>query len=245
LPHGHLATLKLRDFLENSVAASDIAEYAFCPATITNMLELGKIRTPIMLEGSKLHEEDAQKILSGMRLKKVKAPETLIELLAAMYIQVKTAMKRRSSLVNSDETKMFWAVLPELGCIGFPDLIECKSGIPVVVERKKKITARIPSEPWESDKLQLAIYMLSLERIGLNPEVGALEYVKPATQESRRFEVHLNQELRKRTLDAVEAVKGIIRGEKPIPTNNRHKCERCKFGDKCKYSLVGDWERMN
>jgi CRISPR/Cas system-associated exonuclease Cas4 (RecB family) len=240
-----LARLKLKDFLEHSVAASDIAEYAYCPATITNMLELGKIRTPVMLEGSKLHEEDAQKILSGMRLRKVKVPETLIELLAAMHIVVKNAMKKRSSLVNSDETRMYWAVLPELGCIGFPDLVDCKSGTPVVVERKKKITARIPSEPWENDKLQLAIYMLSLERIGLNPESGVLEYVKPATQESRRFEVHLNQELRKRTLDAVEAVKGLIKGEKPIPTNNRRKCERCKFGDKCKWSLVGDWERMN
>jgi CRISPR/Cas system-associated exonuclease Cas4 (RecB family) len=245
LPHGHLATLKLRDFLENSVAASDIAEYAYCPATITNMLELGKIRTSVMLEGSKLHEEDAQKILSGMRLKKVKAPETVIELLATMHNIVKNAMKKRSSLVNSDETKMYWAVLPELGCIGFPDLVDCKSGVPVIVERKKKITARIPSEPWESDKLQLAIYMLSLERIGLNPESGVLEYVKPATKESRRFEVHLNQGLRRRTLDAVGAVKGLIRGEKPIPTNNRRKCERCKFGERCKWSLVGDWERMN
>ena len=234
LPKADPLNLKLKDFLEHSVAPSDVAEYAYCPATITNMLELGKIKTPIMLEGSRLHEEDARHILSGMRLKKLKVPENLIELLAAMHIVVKNAMKRRTSLVNSEETKMFWAVLPELGCVGFPDLVDCKSGTPVVVERKKKITAQIPSEPWESDKLQLALYMLSLERIGLTPKSGVLEYVKSATKERRRFEVQLNQELRKRTLDAVKAVKRLMNGEQPTPTNNPRKCERCKFGDRCK-----------
>ena len=233
-----LKDLKLKDFLEHSVAASDIAQYGYCPATITNMLAIGRIKTPVMLEGSRLHEQDAQTILSGMRLKKVKVPETLLELLATMHTVVKKAMKKGSPLVNSDETKMYWAILPELGCIGFPDLVDCKSGAPVVVERKKKILGTIPSEPWENDKLQLAIYMLSLERIGLKPEFGVLEYVKPATGESRRFEVSLDQGLRKKTLEAVEAVKGLIKGQTPIPTNNRHKCERCKFRDKCKWSLV-------
>lgn len=87
--------------------------------------------------------------------------------------------------------------------------------------------------------------MLSLERIGLKPEFGVLEYVKPTTGESRQFEVRLDDDLRRKTLDAVEAVRGLIKGEKPIPTNNRRKCERCKFGDKCQWSLVGNWERLN
>lgn len=133
LPKKDLMSLKLKDFLKHSVAASDIAEYGYCPATITNMLATGKIRTPVMLEGSRLHEQDAQKILSGMRLKKVRIPETLIELLATMHVVVKNTMKKRSSLVNSDETRMYWAILPELGCIGLPDLVDCKSGTPVVV----------------------------------------------------------------------------------------------------------------
>lgn len=237
--------LKLKDFLEHSVAASDIAQYGYCPATITNMLAIGRIKTPVMLEGSRLHEQDAQTILSGMRLKKVKVPETLLELLATMHTVVKKAMKNGSPLVNSDETKMYWAILPELGCIGFPDLVDCKRGAPVVVERKKKILGTIPSEPWENDKLQLAIYMLSLERIGLKPRFGVLEYVKPATGESQRFEVSLDQGLRKKTLEAVKAVKDLIKGQTPIPTNNRHKCERCKYGDKCKWSLVQHWNRLN
>ncbi len=237
--------LKLKDFLQHSVAASDIAEYGYCPATITNMLAIGKIKTPVMLEGSKLHEQDAQKILSGMRLEKMKVPETLLELLATMHIVVKNAMKKRSSLVNSDETRMYWAILPELGCIGFPDLVDCRNGTPVVVERKKRILGNIPSEPWENHKLQLAIYMLSLERIGLKPEFGVLEYVKPATNESRRFEVRLDEELRRKTLDAVEVVKGLIEGQKPVPTTNRHKCEHCNFADKCQWSLIRNWERLS
>jgi len=198
-----------------------------------------------MLEGSRFHEQDAQEILSGMRLKKVRVPATLVELLATMHVVVKNAMKKRSSLVNSDETRMYWAILPELGCIGFPDLVDCKDGTPVVVERKKRIVGNIPSEPWENHKLQLAIYMLSLERIGLKPEFGVLEYVKQATGQSRRFEVRLNEELRRRTLDAVEAVKDLIGGEKPIPTTNRHKCERCNFADKCQWSLIREKERPN
>jgi CRISPR/Cas system-associated exonuclease Cas4 (RecB family) len=80
--------------------------------------------------------------------------------------------------------------------------------------------------------------MLSLERIGLKPEFGVLEYVKPATGEIRRFEVSLDNGLRKKTLEAVEAVKGLIKGQTPIPTNNRHKCERCKFEHKCQWSLA-------
>lgn len=120
LSSADLKDLKLKEFLEHSVAASDIAQYGFCPATITNMLAIGRIKTPVMLEGSRPHEQDAQTILSGMRLKKVKVPETLLGLLATMHTVVKKAMKRGSPLVNSDETKMYWAILPELGCIGFP-----------------------------------------------------------------------------------------------------------------------------
>ena len=192
--------MRLKEFLKHSVAASDLAEYGYCPATITNMLAIGKIKSPVMLEGSRLHEQDAQKILSGMRVKKVKVPETLIELLATMHVVVKNAIKKRTFLVNSDETKMYWAILPELGCIGFPDLVDCKNGTPVVVERKKRILGNIPIEPWENHKLQLAIYMLSLERIGFKPKFGVLEYVKPATNETRKFEVRLNEELRRKTL---------------------------------------------
>ena len=241
----NLTNLKLKSFLKQSVAASDLAEYGYCPATITNMLATGKIRTPIMVEGSRLHEKDAQKILSGMRLRKMKTPETVIELLALMQIAVKKAVKARSSLVNSDEAKMYWAILPELGCVGFPDLVDCSSGTPVIVERKKRILGGIPTEPWQNHELQLAIYMLSLERIGLKPKFGVLEYVKPATGESRCFEVRLSDELRERTLEAVEAVKGLVKGQKPIPTSNRRKCEHCRYEDKCQWSLITNWERLS
>jgi CRISPR/Cas system-associated exonuclease Cas4 (RecB family) len=124
-------------------------------------------------------------------------------------------------------------------------LVNYEDGTPVVVERKKRMVGNIPIEPWENHKLQPAIYMLSLERIDLKAEFGVLEYVKPATCESRRFEVRLKEELRRKTLDAVEAVKDLIEGEKPIPTTNRHKRERCNFADKCHWPLIRERERLN
>jgi CRISPR/Cas system-associated exonuclease Cas4 (RecB family) len=87
--------------------------------------------------------------------------------------------------------------------------------------------------------------MLSLERIGLRPKFGVLEYMKPTTGESKRFKVQLNEELRNRTLNAVEAVKGLMNGQKPIPTDNRNKCENCRYEDQCPWSLITNWERLN
>ena len=73
-----IRNVKWRDFVRNAVGASIVAEYCYCPAKITNMKLLGEIKTPIMIEGSKLHEQEAQELLSHMRLRKVKAPKTLL-----------------------------------------------------------------------------------------------------------------------------------------------------------------------
>ena len=233
-----LATVRWEDFLSNSVAASTVAEYCYCPAKITNMKLLGEIKTPIMIEGSEFHEEEAQELLSHMRLKRVKAPKTLLDALIFQYAQVAHASEIRSSLVNSDNTRMYYSILPELGCIGVPDLIDCSTGKPVVVE--KKFVGRIPSRIWPDHELQLAIYMLSVEKLGFKFVNGILEYHDRESDSVKRVEVRLNKQLRKKVRDTIKVVRALIEtDEEPIPTINPNQCRKCKYVDKCRWRALG------
>ena len=230
--------MKWKDFLRKSVAASKVAEYCYCPAKISNMKILGEIQTPIMIEGSELHEEQAQELLSQMHVKKVKAPRTILDALAFVHAQVTDANANRYSLVNGDETIMYYSILPELGCIGVPDLIDCTTGAPIVVE--KKFVGRIPSRIWPDHELQLAIYMLSLERLGFKSVRGRLEYHHRESDEIKRIEMKLDRHLRKKVKDTVKAVRGIIeKDEEPIPTTNPNQCRACVYVDECKWRAVG------
>jgi CRISPR/Cas system-associated exonuclease Cas4 (RecB family) len=232
-----LASIKLRDFKKNAVGASVVGEYWYCAAKISNMKIHGEIKTPIIIEGAILHEEQAQELLSKMKLRKVKTPETLLDALVFFHKRVKDAMAARSCLVNSEKGTMYLAILPELGCIGRPDLIDCSGGSPVVVE--KKYVGRIPHRPWPDEEVQLAVYMLSLERLGFNPSHGILEYNQRNTGDRRHFEVQLNGHLRKKVLTTVETVRGLVqRDEEPIPTKKPTKCRACKYLSDCRWRVI-------
>lgn len=233
-----LHRIKWKDFLTNAVAASKVAEYCYCPAKISNMKILGEIKTPIMIEGAELHEEEAHELLSHMRLKKVKAPKTLLDALAFNYAQVKQATASRHSLVNGEKTIMYFSILHELGCIGISDLIDCTSGTPTVIE--KKFVGRIPSRAWPDHELQLAIYMLSVERLGFKSVLGTLEYHHRLSDEVKRIEIKLDDQLRKKVKETVVAVRGLIeKDEEPIPTMNPNQCRACTYVDKCKWRPLG------
>ena len=233
-----MRNVKWRNFLKNAVAASKVAEYCYCPAKITNMKLLGEIKTPIMIEGSELHEQEAQELLSHMRLKKVKAPKTLLDAIMFDYAQVAHATANRSTLVNSDNSRMYLSILPELGCIGVPDLIDCSTGKPTVIE--KKFVGRIPSQMWPDHEMQLAIYMLSVERLGFKIVHGVLEYHERAGDSVKRVEIRLNKQLRKKVSDTVKAVRSLIeKNEEPIPTTNPNQCRSCKYVDKCRWRALG------
>jgi CRISPR/Cas system-associated exonuclease Cas4 (RecB family) len=190
-----------------------------------------------MIEGAKLHEEQAQELLSQMQLRKVKAPETVVDALVLDYAAVKHAIASRSCLVNSEEGTMYASILPELGCVGITDLVDCSNGSPVVVE--KKFVSTIPYRPWPDQELQLAVYMLSLERIGFSPTHGVLEYHQRGTDNQKRFEVCLDDYLRKKIENTIEAVRAIIeRDEAPIPTKKVAKCRACKYVKECRWKLV-------
>jgi CRISPR/Cas system-associated exonuclease Cas4 (RecB family) len=233
-----LQNVKWRDFLTNAVGAANVAEYCYCPAKITNMKLLGEIKTPIMIKGSELHEEEAQEILSHMRLRKVRAPKTLLDVLVFDYAQLKHAAASRSSLVNAEKSIMYYSILPELGCIGVPDLIDCTTGKPVVVE--KKFVARIPARIWPDHELQLAIYMLSVERLGFKSVLGVLEYHQRGSDSVRRIEIKLDRRIRKNVKDTVIAVRRLIeKDEAPIPTTNPNQCRPCKYVPKCPWRVLG------
>jgi len=220
------------------VGAAKVAEYCYCPAKISNMKILGEIETPIMIEGAELHEEEAQELFSGMRVKKVKTPKTLLDALTFVYAQVRDAKANRQLLVNGEETIMYYSILPELGCIGVPDLIDCTTGTPTVVE--KKFVGRIPSGIWPDHELQLAIYMLSLERLGFKSVRGRLEYHQRESDEIKQVELKLDPQLRKKVRDTVKAVRGLIENdEEPIPTTNPNQCRACAYVDNCKWRALG------
>lgn len=199
---------------------------------------LGEITTPIMIEGAELHEEEAQELISHMRLKKVRAPKTLLDALTFDYAQVRHAKANRYTLVNGEKSIMYYSILPELGCIGVPDLIDCTTGKPTVVE--KKFVGRIPSRAWPDHELQLAIYMLSLERLGFKSVVGTLEYHQRVSDEIKRIEIRLDDRLRRKVKETVTAVRGLIeKDEAPIPTTNPNQCRACTYVDKCKWRTLG------
>jgi CRISPR/Cas system-associated exonuclease Cas4 (RecB family) len=233
-----LSSVKWKDFLAHAVAASKVAEYCYCPAKITNMKLLEEIKTPIMIEGSELHERQAQELLSHMRLKKVKGPKTVLDALVFDYAQIAHATASRSTIVNGEKSVMYLSILPELGCIGLPDLIDCSTGNPVVVE--KKFVGRIPSQIWPDNELQLAIYMLSVEKLGFRFVHGVLEYHERAGDSIKRVEIRLDKHLRKKVKDTVKAVRGLIeKNEEPIPTTNPNQCRSCRYVDKCRWRALG------
>ena len=229
-----LRKIKLNDFLKSAVSASIVGEYWYCAAKISNQKRLGKIKTPMMIEGTQLHEEQAKEVLSQLQLRKVKAPETLLDALVFNYAAVKHAIAGKSILVNSEKSVMYLAILPELGCVGIPDLIDCSTGSPVVVE--KKFVGRLPYRPWLDQELQLAVYMLSLEKIGFNPTYGILDYFLRETDDKRRFEVRLDNYLRQKIDGTIKSVRGLIeRGEEPIPTKKPRKCQVCEYANACQW----------
>jgi len=237
MPLSRLANIKFKDFIGSSLKASVVARYWYCAAIISNMKVQGEIKTPIMIEGAILHEEEAQELLSRMPVQKAKTPDTLLDALVFHYAAVKNAVSTRGSLVNSDEGTMYIAILPELGCVGKPDIIDCSTGSPVVVE--KKFAGRIPYRPWTEHEVQLAIYMLSLERLGFNPTHGFLEYHERGITDQKRFKVPLDNYSRNKVERTIETVRGLIeRDEAPIPTRKPQKCLKCNYVNDCPWKLI-------
>jgi CRISPR/Cas system-associated exonuclease Cas4 (RecB family) len=231
-----LKKIKWSDFVKSALPASTIAEYWYCPVKIYNKIRLGDIKTPNTIAGSQIHEEEAQEVLKQLGpMKKVKI-QSLFDAMLHSYRNLTIALKEKQILANSEKSILFRCIVPETGYIGLPDIADCINGKqPILVE--VKTTGRIPKEVWMSHRIQIGVYIIGLERLSLKPEYGIVEYVLRTDSSIReRFEVRMDNSLRKTIQETSEQVLGILSGKEPVPCNNPRKCSSCGYQDSCHWN---------
>ena len=122
-----------------------------------------------------------------------------------------------------------------IGLYGKSDVIEFRDEVPYPVEYKP---GRRHGN--ESD-LQLCAQALCLEEtLGVPVPRGAIYYAGLR----RRHEVEFTQELRARTLEAIEGVRRMLRTPRlPEPANDE-RCPNCSLNDPCLPGVVADRSRL-
>lgn len=164
-----LEAVSFRDYARRSIPVSLLAESIYCEAKVSNRHELGEIETPILLEGRRLHEQDAKKALRKFGPTKKAKVVTLEDALLLSYTNVALALRKRRMIANSEKKKRFISIIPDHGILGFPDFVDCKDGkSPIIIEQKN--CKRIPTSPWPDHQIQVVAYSMSLEVLGFNPQ---------------------------------------------------------------------------
>lgn len=232
-----LKKAKWDDFVKSALPASTIAEYWYCPAKIYNKMRLGDIKTPATIVGSQIHEEEAQEVLEQLGpLEEVKI-ESVYDAMLHSYRNLVSALKEKQILANSEENILFRSIVPEAGYIGLPDIADCRDGKhPILIDLKT--TGNLPWRVWMEHKVQIGVYIIGLERLSLKPDFGIIEYVLRTDHSvRRRFEVRVDDSLRKTIQETSEQVLGILKGKDPIPCDNPRKCFSCGYKDNCNWNL--------
>jgi CRISPR/Cas system-associated exonuclease Cas4 (RecB family) len=232
-----LSSLEKTSFLQfgnHSIPVHVLSEYWYCAAQITNLKLQGEIETPILLEGSAIHEEWAQRALAKLgRIRHVEI-KTVFDAMLFSYMNIKRALKKKSVLANAEGRLLFATILPELGVFGKPDQLDCTDGTnPIIVEIKTKES--LPARAWPNDELQVGAYVLGLERLGFHPTHGLLEYVVRGNQSDQlAFRIEMKDRLRKKIVETAAIVRRLLLDkEEPIPTKNPRKCVKCRFARAC------------
>jgi CRISPR/Cas system-associated exonuclease Cas4 (RecB family) len=228
-----------REYFEHSIPVSLLAESVYCEAKVSNKLLLGEVETPVLLEGKRLHEQDAKKALRKFGPTKKAKVVTLEDAMLLSCANVMLALRKRKLIANSDKKKFFMSLVPDHGIHGFPDFVDCRSGKwPIIVESKN--TKQLPSFPWPDHEIQVAAYSMGLETLGFTPPYAILEYVtRDKAKNKRSIRVPLTDDLKKQTLEIARNVFDILIGKKdPIPTTNPNKCKPCVYVSKCPWSLL-------
>ncbi len=235
-----LATIEWKEFVKRSLAASLIAEHNYCAAKVHNKRELGEVQTPITIAGTELHEQETSKIVESLGpLESVKL-KTLLDAMTLTLGNIKSALKKKRVLANSEKHRLAITVLPEAGIVGVPDIIDCRNGEqPVIIDIKT--TDKLPNDPWLNDKLQLAVYVMGLQRLGFKSNHGILQYeLRKDKKQTKEFRIDVDDSLRQLISAATKDILRIINGGEPVPTNNRNKCIPCGYRNDCKWSLARD-----
>ncbi len=122
-----------------------------------------------------------------------------------------------------------------LGLYGKSDLVEFREGCPYPVEYKPG--RRQGSAP----DLQLCAQALCLEEmLGIPVPRGAIYYAGLR----RRQEVEFDEPLRRRTVEAIEGIRSMLRSRRlPDPLNDA-RCTNCSLEDPCLPAVVADRFRL-
>lgn len=231
-----LKKVAFQDFQRHSVPVHMLAEYWYCAAQIPNRKLQGDIETPTLLEGRGIHETEAQNILAKLgRLRRVKA-RTVFDIMLLSYENIRRALARKKVLANAEGKVLFATILPELGILGKPDRVDCSDGVnPVIIETKTKDV--FPRRIWPDHELQVATYMLGLERLSFHPTRGMLEYVLRSDPSSKMSHmIFLKDHLRERVISTAKTVVNLLlEKEEPMPTKNPRKCVKCRFNESCRW----------
>lgn len=231
-----LSQIRWKDFTQEALSASAIAEYFYCQAKLVMQRQIGDIENGKMTEGKMLHEKKAQDNLSQFDLGRASAPELLADAIEHSKMELTKALEDRVPLENPKDGILFAAVVPNLRLWGKPDRADCTNGEwPIIIDYK--FTEKLPTRPWPNDKVQLGVYMLGIETLGFKPLYGFLEYnLRDKKDQSKIFKVDLDEELRKLVRSTAESARRIIDGQQePMPDSPR-KCQRCEYHE-CKWKL--------
>jgi CRISPR/Cas system-associated exonuclease Cas4 (RecB family) len=222
------------------MGASSLAEYWYCAAKIVNSASLGPIETEEKTAGTEFHETETTRIIKALGpLKKVKV-KSLSDVMNLSRDNLASALRSKQILANSETQVLFWSIVPDLGIVGVPDKADCQEGDePVLMDFKT--TARLPSEAWVDNRIQLGAYMLGMERLGFRQTYGLLNYVHRDNPGSTvTFKIYLDNYLREQVAQTCREVAQLLDGVDPIPTKNPNKCRKCEYHNKCKWSQSRD-----
>ena len=235
-PLGSIRDTAFADFVSNAVPVHLLAEYVYCAAKVPNRKIQGDIRTPVLLEGQRIHEAEAKRVLAEIGPTKRIRISTVFDAMVHAYRNITVALRKRKVLANSEKRVFFLTVLSEYGIVGRPDAVDCRDGKnPVIIETKT--TDKMPLSPWPDNELQVGIYMMGLERLGFQPTHGVLEYVKRNSPKQRkRYTIPLNAGLRQEAVSAAKTVVNLLlEKEEPIATKNPRKCIPYRFVSSCQW----------
>jgi CRISP-associated protein Cas1 len=117
-----------------------------------------------------------------------------------------------------------------LGLIAKMDLIEAEDGKVVPVDYKRGKRPHVARGAYEPERVQLCVQGMILEEHGYTCEEGALYFV----ESKERVPVVFDEELRTRTLSAVNGLRLIAAGGRiPPALVDSHKCPRCSLVGIC------------
>ncbi len=213
------------------------SEYWYCAAKIYHNTRLGGVQTKQKQTGKERHERKAIQDLKSIPndftpLK----PGSIEQFKEIMLNQVKNALEAKIVLTNSDETTLYYGVIPHLNCIGKPDAVDCSNGdYPIIVERK--YTKHTPTEPYLDHKIQAHLYMMTLSELGFNPVTSRIEYWSQDNNKlMASFDLDFEKELQEKAIQGVKGTAQILMGSNElIATQNPNKCKVCEYRIVCKW----------